>query len=211
MIFFIHCSGIFLSMRWISSFVHDVLLRCMIFFSDMWKHPKKIKMLWQRNDPVQPTNKFSCWSGFILYESRWNSSPTRRISSREEDLERGISSVDEDSFLFTILISSAYIVLFCIFSSSAEDIKIVTKNESSVTDDVLRSRSSSRIENKYAPAAKLICWLHRIIPLSQYFNIFGCFHISEKNIIHRIRTSLYRKSFAAKDYSSVTTSPEAEN
>jgi hypothetical protein len=44
------------------------------------------------------------------------------------------------------------------------------------------------IENKSTAAAKLDRWLQRIIPLSQHFNFSGCFHISEKNIIHR-RTS----------------------
>jgi hypothetical protein len=36
--------------------------------------------------------------------------------------------------------------IFYIFSSSAEDMKIVTKNESSVTDDIPHSISSSRNE-----------------------------------------------------------------
>jgi hypothetical protein len=97
--------------------------------------------------------------------------------------------------------------------------KIVTKHESPVTDDIPISISSSRdeilfvskncihcrrnsplIENKSAAAAKLIRWLQRIIPVSIFLNFFGCFHISKKNIKHKRRNSSHReKNSAATD------------
>jgi hypothetical protein len=77
MIFSICCNRFFFSMRWISFFEHDVLLRCMIFFSNMWKYKKKIKISWQRN-ALQPTNLFSYCSGFVLY-ARWISSAVDEI------------------------------------------------------------------------------------------------------------------------------------
>jgi hypothetical protein len=125
--------------------------------------------------------------------------------------------------------------------------KIVTKNDFSVTNAIPHSLSSSRdkihrrsaknfiycrrnsplIENKSSEAVKLMRWLQMIIPLSQHFNFFGCFHISEKNIIQRRKTSgtkeeihlierkiplqQIKKSIAAEDYSCVTTSSVAEN
>jgi hypothetical protein len=72
----------------------------------------------------------------IFFYSRCNSSLKRRISSRDEEIGRGISSFTEYSFFVTIFITS----------SSAEDVKIVTKTESSATDDILRSISSARDE-----------------------------------------------------------------
>jgi hypothetical protein len=73
---------------------------------------------------MKPSKKLKrCDRGIILCEvnffnSGWNSSQTSRISSREEDIERGISTVTEDSCFATIFISAAQY-----------DMKTVTKND----------------------------------------------------------------------------------